>query len=236
MDSIPVLHANLSLTDRTLLRFAVGRTLARPEFQDLTPSSFATLGVDSDSGATVVNLQRGNAELNPTQSVNYDLSLEHYLADGGVVSAAVFHKELSNWIYRSSFLAPVADFPEYAAIPNLTGVRVASTLNGDKASVTGFELNAEKSLGAGFSVGANYTRLSFDVDREQTGLDRVPGQSDRLFRAFVSYEAGPFTARLSYRDSGSILDSQVSFSDSAAVAYFQGLGLGQITARTARRS
>jgi TonB-dependent receptor len=199
----PSIHANLALTERTALRLAIGRTLARPEFQDLTPSSFATLSVDSGSGAATVNLQRGNAALRPTESLNYDLSLEHYFRDGGVFSFAVFHKEMTNWIYRSDFIAPPAQFPEYAAIPNLTAVRVASTLNGDQAKVTGFEVNLEKTIGWGFSLGANYTLLSFDVNRAQTGLDRVPGQSDRLIRASLSYEAKKFITRLSYRDSGS---------------------------------
>lgn len=225
----PSIHANLALTERTALRLAIGRTLARPEFQDLTPSSFATLSVDSGSGAATVNLQRGNAGLKPTESVNYDLSLEHYFGDGGVASLAVFHKEMTNWIYRSDFIAPPGQFPEYAAIPNLTTVRVASTLNGDQAKVTGFELNLEKTIGWGFSLGANYTQLTFDVNRAQTGFDRVPGQTDRLIRGSLSYEAKRFIARLSYRDSGSILDSQVAFSTPAAVAYFQGLGLGQVT-------
>lgn len=185
--------------------------------------------MDSGSGAATVNLQRGNAALEPTQSTNYDLSLEHYFDTGGILSLAVFHKELSNWIYRSDFIAPPGQFPEYAAIPNLTAVRVSSLLNGDQAKVTGFEINFEKTIGWGFSVGANYTKLSFDVNRAQTGLDSVPGQSDRLIRASINYEINKFIARLSYRDSGSILDSQVAFSTPAAVAYFQGLGLGQIT-------
>lgn len=231
----PSVHADFAITDRTKLRLAVGRTLARPEFQDLTPSTFSTLSVESGTGAAIVNVQRGNADLNPTQSVNFDASLEHYFDGGGLASVAVFHKELSDWIYRSSFIAPPEQFPEYAAIPNLTGVRVASTLNGDKASVTGFELNLEKSLGAGFSAGINYTQLTFDVNQAQTGLDRVPGQSDRLIRASLNYEADRFIARLSYRDSGSILDSLVSFSDAAAVDYFQGLGLGQLTTPDGRR-
>lgn len=227
-DFYPSIHANWQWRENLLLRAAIGRTLSRPEFQDLTPSSYGTLGTDSETGAVVVNLQRGNANLLPTQSTNYDLSLEWYFADGGLFSVAVFHKELKNWIYRSTVFAPPSQFPEYAAIPNLAGVRVNSTLNGDTAQVTGIEFNLERSLGAGFSIGANYTALSFDVNADQTGLDRVPGQSDGLFRATLSYENPRFIARLAYRDSGNILDSQVSFSDAAAIAYFQSLGLGRV--------
>lgn len=229
----PSLHANLKLRENLLLRFAVGRTLARPEFQDLTPSSYATLNVDSGSGAATVNLQRGNAGLNPTQSVNFDASLEYYFSGGGVISVAGFHKELSNWIYRSEVVANPSLFPEYAAIPNLTAVRVNSTLNGDTAEVTGVEFNIEKDLAWGFSAGFNYTQLSFNVNRAQTGLDRVPGQSDRLLRASLSYEKNRFLARLSARDSGEILDSQVSFTSADAIAYFQGLGLGTLTTSSA---
>jgi TonB-dependent receptor len=227
-DFYPSVHANWLLRENLLLRAAIGRTLARPEFQDLTPSSYGTLSVDSASGAALVNLQRGNANLRPTQSTNYDLSLEWYFADGGLFSVAIFHKDLKNWIYRSTVFAPPEQFPEYAAIPNLVGVQVNSTLNGDSAAVSGVELNFEKSIGAGFSLGANYTALTFDVNADQTGLTRVPGQSDGLLRATLSYENPRFIARIAYRDSGNILDSQVSFSDAAAIAFFEGLGLGRI--------
>jgi len=225
----PSLHANLKIRENLYLRLSVGRTLARPEFADLTPSSYSTLSVDSDSGAATVNVQRGNARLNPTQSVNYDASLEYYFAKGGLLSLAVFRKDMSNWIYRSDVIAPPSQFPEYAAIPNLTTVRVSSALNGDEAKVSGVEFNVEHNLFWGFSAGFNATFLTFDVNREQTGLDRVPGQSDRLLRASLSYEWRRFLARISLRDSGEILDSQVAFTAPAAIAYFQGLGLGQIT-------
>lgn len=225
----PSVHANFTVSERAMLRVALGRTLARPEFQDLTPSSFSTLNVDSGSGAAVVNVQRGNARLNPTQSSNVDVSFEYYFKNGGLFSLAGFHKELKNWIYRSEFIAPPSDFPEYAAIPNLSGVRVSSTLNGDTASLTGFEINLEKTIGRGFSAGINYTYFTFDVNQAQTGLDRVPGQADQLVRASLNYERKRFIARASVRDSGSILDSQVSFSSPEAVAYFRGLGLGRVT-------
>ncbi|MCC6415202.1 MAG: TonB-dependent receptor [Opitutaceae bacterium] len=228
-DLYPSLHANFKLTERSLLRFAVGRTLARPEFEDLTPSSYATLGTDSDTGATIVNLQRGNANLRPTQSTNFDLSFEHYFANGGVFSIAAFHKELQDWIYQSVRVATPGDFPEYAAVPNLQSVRVNSSYNGDTAKIQGVELNLEKSLGWGFSAGANFTTLEFDVNRAQTGLDRVPGQTDRLIRVYLNYESSRFLARLGLRDSGNILDSQVSFSDPNAITYFRGQGMGQVT-------
>ncbi len=227
----PSLHASYRINERMLLRAAIGRTLARPEFQDLTPSSFATLSTDSDTGRNIVNLQRGNADLQPTQSTNYDLSVEYYLPAGGLFSVAGFHKELKNWIYDSTFVAPPSDFPEYAAVPDLQQVRVSSTLNGDTASVTGVEFNLERDLAWGFSFGANYTRLSFDVNAAQTGLDRVPGQSDRLIRVSLNYETKNFLARLSLRDSGSIVDEVVSFSSPAAIAYFQGQGMGELITR-----
>lgn len=225
----PSIHLNYHFTANTFLRVALGRTLARPEFEELTPSSYATLSTDSDTGRTIVNLQRGNSNLKPTQSSNLDVSIEHYFKSGGVASLAGFYKELSNWIYDSTYFAPPGQFPEYASIPNLQSVRVSSTLNGDTAKVLGFEASIEKSIAWGFSFSASFTKLSFDVNEEQTGLDRVPGQSDRLIRAGLNYEAKKFLARLSLRDSGRILDEQVSFSTPAAIAYFQQQGIGKLT-------
>ncbi len=228
-DFYPSIHFTYRLTDQSLLRFSAGRTLARPEFDDLTPSTFATLNVDSGTGDTIVNLQRGNADLSPTQSLNLDLSYEYYFKDGGIFSAAVFYKELDNWIYEGTLVADPAQFPEYAAVPNLVGVRVNSTLNGDTARLTGFELNYERSFGAGFSGGVNYTMISFDVNEQETGLDRVPGQAEQLLRASLAYETRKLTLRLSARYSSPILDERVSFSDPAAIAFYQGQGMGTMT-------
>ncbi len=225
----PSIHLNYRLRHDTYLRAALGRTLSRPEFEELTPSSYATLSTDSDTGRTIVNLQRGNSKLKPTQSTNLDISIEHYFPSGGVASLAGYYKELRNWIYDSTFIAPPANFPEYAAIPNLQSVRVTSSLNGDLAKVYGFEASIDRNIAWGFSASASFTMLSFEVNKEQTGLDRVPGQSDRLIRAGLNYESKKFLARLSLRDSGKILDEQVSFSTPAAIAYFQALGVGNLT-------
>lgn len=225
----PSLHAQYRLGERAVLRAAVGRTLARPEFEDLTPSSYATMSTEAGTGNAIVNLQRGNSGLKPTQSSNLDLSCEYYFAGGGAVSLAGFYKEMRDWIYTSTTVAPGSQFPEYASIPNLSAVRVASSFNGDLAKVYGVEFSFQKPLLAGFSLGLNGTLLAFDVNRAQTGLDRVPGQSDRLLRLSLDYESKRFIARLSLRDSGCILDTQMAYTAPAAIAYFQKLGMGQLT-------
>ena len=68
------------------LRFAVTRTLARPNYYDTVPYRA------QDDNASTVAL--GNADLRPTKSWNVDALAEHYFKSVGVVSAGVFYKQL----------------------------------------------------------------------------------------------------------------------------------------------
>lgn len=228
-DFYPSVHISYTITDRLLARLSVGRTLARPEFKDISPSSYATKRSDSDAGNTYIVVQEGNAGLKPTQSTNFDLSLEYYFKDGGIASAAGFYKRMKNWVYQTTYIADPSLFPQYAGVANLRSVEVNSTLNGDTADVYGLELNVQKTIGWGFSAGANATWLAFSVDEKQTGLDRVPGQTSRLLRFSIDYESKRFIARLALHDDGTVLDSKYSYSDADAVAFFRGHNMGVIT-------
>ncbi len=228
-DFYPSVHLSYQLTSQLLARLSMGRTLARPEFKDISPSSYATKRADSDASNTYITVQEGNAGLKPTQSTNIDLSLEYYFKDGGMASVAGFYKHMKNWVYQTTYIADPALFPQYASVANLRSVEVNSTLNGDTADVYGVELNLQKAIGWGFSVGANATWLTFDVNEAQTGLDRVPGQTSRLLRLSLDYESKRLLARLAIVDDGVVLDTKYSYSDPAAIAFFRSLGAGIMT-------
>lgn len=206
----PSAHVNYRLSQQALLRFSAGRTLSRPNILDLNPSTYATLSVDEEENEAVVRLERGNFELEATESTNVDLAFEYYFDEGGLFSANAFYKELENWIFDSTEIRNPSEFPEFSNIENLTQVVVNSTLNGDKAEITGIELNLEQDLALGFSFGLNYTVMSMDVNEEEVGLDRVPGFAEDLFYAQLVYENEWLTARLSWRETSEILDERFS--------------------------
>ncbi|MDR2674523.1 MAG: TonB-dependent receptor [Opitutaceae bacterium] len=225
-DFYPSIHFTCNLADNMLARLSVGRTLSRPSFEDINPSTYATKNSDD---ATRVDVMRGNADLKPARSTNVDLSIEYYFKGGGMASIAGFYKQIDNWVYeRTAIYNDMSLFPEYQGI-GATSVAVNSYNNGDSAGVYGVEFNFQKPIGRGFSFGANFTALNFNVNEAQTGLDRVPGQAGRLIRVSLDYESKKFIARLALRDDGLVLDEQYSYTSPAAVAYFKSRGIGKVT-------
>ncbi len=203
-------HANYRLSDKSLLRFSAGQTLARPSFEALNPSTFVSLSEDEEEDETIVNLERGNFNLEPTESTNVDLAFEHYFEPAGIFSINLFYKELEDWVFESTEIFDPSAFPEFADIENLVQVNVDSRLNGETAEITGVELNLERDLFWGFSFGVNYTGMSMDVNEEEVGLDRVPGFAENLFYSQLAYENDWLTARLSWRETSEILDERFS--------------------------
>ncbi|WP_312316205.1 TonB-dependent receptor [Stenotrophomonas sp.] len=90
---LPSLNLTAHLREDMNLRFSASKTIGRP-----IPSNIAQAEVvncDGDSGDC--SISRGNPDLKPQRSTNFDLSLEKYFNDGrGYASLAVFHKDISD--------------------------------------------------------------------------------------------------------------------------------------------
>ncbi len=225
----PSLHVNYQLTNQLLVRGSVGRTLARPSFQDLFPSAFIRWDSESEEDPDDprdIHITRGNTDLDPTESTNVDVSLEYYFERGGLVSVALFYKDIENWIYEDTSIYDRSEFPEYDGLPNPGVVIVESMQNGDAAELRGVEFNIDVPIAYGFSARANYTLIDIDVDEEEVGLDRIPGQAESLLNLSLAYENTWLTTRLSYRRTSEIVDSRITFSDDAAVDLFGSDSLG----------
>ena len=89
-DFLPSLNLTYHLTDQTLLRFAAAKVIRRPDYTDLSPT------FDVSGAITVAD--RGSARLDPFRATQFDLSVEHYFDDGGLVSFAVFYKDVESFL------------------------------------------------------------------------------------------------------------------------------------------
>ena len=88
---MPAFHVRYAATPDTNLRFAVTRTLARPEL--------LRRAADRSQDDNALTIVVGNADLRPTKSWNVDALAEHYFKSVGVISAGVFYKNLTDYIY-----------------------------------------------------------------------------------------------------------------------------------------
>ena len=192
---LPGLHLRYEPVDNLVLRAAWSNTIARPNFNDISPR----LQLDED--AREVDL--GNPDLDPYESSNFDLLADWYPGGSGVVSAGVFYKDIDNYI---------VDFTSRQNT-QFPGLEVTQPTNGTTASVAGFEFNAQtglevlsESLG-GFLVGFNATVLDTELKlSERPGEEfELPDAAERSGNIYVGYENEALSARLSLTERGKYL-------------------------------
>jgi TonB-dependent receptor len=113
-DVLPSLNLRYKVTDDFFLRFAVAKSLTRPNFPLLLPGLTITAdegrlvnGVctekgsgDSAPGDCVFRYdgQSGNADLEPMRSWQYDVTAEWYMTPTNSLTAALFYKDVSGFM------------------------------------------------------------------------------------------------------------------------------------------
>jgi hypothetical protein len=85
---LPSLNATYHLNSTHLLRFAFGKSVNRPEFREVSPSTY----YDFDMFSFV----RGNKKLEQASIHNFDLRYEIYPSQGELISFALFYKRFTN--------------------------------------------------------------------------------------------------------------------------------------------
>ncbi|HSY52885.1 MAG TPA: TonB-dependent receptor [Opitutaceae bacterium] len=193
---LPSLHLRFDASPRLLFRASVTRALIRPNYQDLAPHE--TINFQD------LTISAGNPGLKPYQATNYDFSVDRYLTKAGLVSVALFYKEISHFIAEAKL--PVS-------LGSLGNFTESTNVNGDTARVWGVETSWQSctwDLPAAItgSVELNYTFL-----RSESTLPDHPGQTLPLpeqpaHQASVTFHAehGAFSTDLNVRYRTTILD------------------------------
>ncbi len=165
----PSFHANYSITPDLIARFAYSTSLGRPDFADILPLARVNYSETSiNDGIGTVPAQTvivTNTQLKPWEADSFDLSLEYYFPNGGVVSGGYFAKNLTDFWGTSNSVVTAADVAQHTLDPSTIGLNLQYTLNIGDAKITGFELSYQQSLGIlsdklkDFSIFANGTKL-----------------------------------------------------------------------------
>jgi len=150
-DWLPALTLIYNITDKINIRGAISKTLARPDFRELTPYQY----YNANDRLKVESSQ----PLQTTYTHNYDLRLEWYPQAGELLSFSAFYKY---------FISPVEML---AYNQSNAGSYILMSANLDNANIKGLELNIRKSFGflapAGFLkdlyLTANATVLQGEV-------------------------------------------------------------------------
>ena len=204
----PSLHLTYQARENLLLRAAYAMTYGRPDFSNIVPNSTVD-EVDLDAGTADPSLVRGrinvrNTGLQPWTADNYDVSLEYYTADGGLLSAGAFLKEVQDFFGSGVRTATAEDIQGLGMDPRYVGWELATQFNvPGRARVRGLEINVRQPLrvlgrwGRHFQGFANATKLQLSGGRNTDFSGFIP----QTFNWGLNYSRRPvsFMAKWNYR-------------------------------------
>jgi iron complex outermembrane receptor protein len=198
---LPSFNMTVDLTDEVLFRAAASKTLMRPALTDLAYKRSVSVND--------FKYYDGNPSLQPTYAEQWEIGVEWYLEEGGILAASYFQKDIAG-VVREVQTGLVEDVTKYNANGTVDGIydfEVYQKVNAEGSyDVSGIELVAQFPLTMlheslkGFGINANYTQL----DNSLTGTSDLDiptppeGLADSTYNATVYYENDIFDARVSY--------------------------------------
>ncbi|MCO5934278.1 TonB-dependent receptor [Mucilaginibacter sp. RB4R14] len=124
VDVLPSANLTYSLSEKINLRASYSRTLARPEFRELSISQYYDY--------ELLALQQGDPNLKKSNIDNFDVRFELYPQAGQIISVSGFYKRFKNAIETYN--------------NDVNSTRTITYFNSDKANVIGAELEIRKTL------------------------------------------------------------------------------------------
>jgi TonB-dependent receptor len=206
---LPSLNLRWSPSPRFAVRFAANRAMTRPDLGLLTPRTTIS--------ANVRTINSGNPFVKPYLADQADLSLEYYLGQTGILSAAVFYKDVKNFIVSTQTTETHTLIRELGGTTTLE-FRRSQPNNGAGGTVKGIELAAQlpftflPGFFDGFGILSNLTLLDVSDVVVTQGGPRVPvtGVSKRSYTIGGYYEKYGFGVRASYTYRSGYVESQTS--------------------------
>lgn len=203
----PNLQFRFKASEDTNIRLAYSEGIAPPNFYNAMP--YSTTNIDDEE------INRGNPDLNPTQSNNIDLLGEHFFKGIGIISGGIFYKRMTEFTFASKHEQQGGEYDGYD---------VFEYLNGDGADLFGIELTWQQQFTflpgfwSGFGIYTNYTytdasNINLGTDTERVEIDALPEQMQQVGNAALTYESKRITARIAMNYSGKWIDEVGGIAD-----------------------
>lgn len=191
VNAFPSVQLRYEIQPDLIARAVYSTAIGRPGFNQTT----ATTTIDFGS----LKVTQGNPNLKPIMGNDFDVSLEKYLGASGIISAAFFYKDFSNYV-----------IPTIGGTTLIQGntFQLVSFVNAPgSAHALGVELNLDErfrmlpGFWSGFGVSANYTYVESRVQiRHLPGMPPeyglLPSTSPHTWNASIFYEKGALGLRL----------------------------------------
>jgi TonB-dependent receptor len=119
-DTLPSMNIAYEVAKDFIVRVGASKVMARPLLGNLAPTITAISVPNAPPGGSgVATLTIGNPYLKPFRGVNYDMSLEWYFNEGGLLSGAYFRKDIDSFPQTILFDAPLSTFADAAGIAQI---------------------------------------------------------------------------------------------------------------------
>jgi iron complex outermembrane recepter protein len=202
-EALPSFNLKADLREDLVARFAVAKSLTRPELTLIVPRfDFTNSNPPFGTG--------GNPNLDPFTAWNYDLSFEWYFADAGLASVGLFYKDVGGFVFNTRTINETVAGQVFATVdrPN----------NAAGADIYGVELNYQQvydflpGILSGLGTSINYTYIdnstSFDDETAFPGQSfEFEGLSKHNANVVVFYEKGPISGRVAYNYRSKFLET-----------------------------
>jgi iron complex outermembrane receptor protein len=198
---LPSANFKLNLRDDLVFRLALSKTESRPDLSNLSAATTYNFRPNNQS------LTRGNVNLKPYTSNNFDSGLEWYLDSLSYVAVDGFYKKVGNFNTTILTQTTVLGFPFELIEPvNLN----TATISGEEITFN-YQFTRLPGPFDGLGTSVNYTHVSSNASIDPAllataGKFAVPGIGDS---GNVSgyYEKGPLQLRLAFNWRGRYLSS-----------------------------
>lgn len=216
-DILPSFNISWDVTSNVLLRGAVSKVVARPAYNDLAAARSLTFHSDAYTydrnqfGETAGWFGNGgNFDLKPFSAWAYDLGAEWYFHRGSVVGAALFRKDVKN------FVVPlVLNLTQTVQGQDVVVQQYSTRANGASAVSEGVELYVQHTLDLGLGAQVNFTynhtsTADVSLNGIKIGSSPLVGSAKTQWNASVFYEKHGVLLRASYNRKGEQVGGIVS--------------------------
>lgn len=242
-DVLPRVLANYRLNENSVVRAGYYLSVARPQISLMSSIVSSTLDLRPLFGPAGdrprLNLTKGNPDLKPARTHSFDVSLEHYSGDIGVMKLGAFYKRIDNFLENNvsqgigaldDALQVLPSDPRYQDVLNNPGnyfIAVGIPTNSTSpAHIWGFEASLERRFNflpgalSGLGIFANYTYTKSSRTQLVNYLEPITDSSGSVID-FVNKEVGiknvPFTGQSPH--SGTVAVTYNKYGMDASVGY-----------------
>ena len=204
---LPSINLSFAIDEEQTLRFGAAKTISRALLNDMNASINASYGQQPDDNGNFWSISGGNPKLEPKEATGFDISYENYFNAEGYFSAAVFYKDINQWIFDGTYAVDMSGVanPATGEIPATSSGTGNGKVNGGGGDLWGYELslalpfNVFHSSLDGFGLIASHTGIEQDVEDQNGNEYELVGLSDQIDSLTVYYERNGFQARTSMR-------------------------------------